>query len=367
MKKFEIDSIVIHPEVAGTPVVEDIISKNPGIKIREVPPETLYKEINNSYDPQSEGKKHLLLTRQKGEFLRRCPGTRRYRCCGYQILHVGTYCTMDCSYCILQVYFHPPVLTFFVNLEDMERALESRLHSNAFRRIGTGEFTDSLIWEPVYPIAQRLVKIFAQSTNAVLELKTKTAYIDHLLRLSHAKKTIISWSVNTPRVVDSEERLTASIHDRIHAASKAAHHGYPVGFHFDPMVIYPGCEEEYRKVVDMIFRLIPAELIAWISLGAFRFIADLKSVISRRFPGSNICANEFVCGKDDKMRYFKPLRVRLYRAVADRIKEHSPETCVYFCMEDDAVWNAVFGFTPTDKGGLPSMLDAAARRVTGIH
>jgi hypothetical protein len=42
----------------------------------------------------------------------------------------------------------------------------------------------------------------------------------------------------------------------------------------------------------------------------------LKPIIARRFPASKIVYGEFITGLDNKMRYFKPLRIALYRQMA---------------------------------------------------
>jgi spore photoproduct lyase len=33
---------------------------------------------------------------------------------------------------------------------------------------------------------------------------------------------------------------------------------------------------------------------------------------------------------------------------------------VYFCMEDDDVWEQVMGYLPSDRGGLSTILDESA-------
>ena len=81
--------------------------------------QAVYDAVAASDDPVKKGKEILFLTKNKGAFVKMCPGTRHYTCCGYGILHIGTYCDMDCAYCILQTYFHPPVLQYFVNHEDL--------------------------------------------------------------------------------------------------------------------------------------------------------------------------------------------------------------------------------------------------------
>ncbi|BBO87413.1 hypothetical protein DSCOOX_05930 [Desulfosarcina ovata subsp. ovata] len=330
-------------------------------------PISLYQWISAADDPVSRGKSVLYLTRNRGGFLKPCPGTREYTCCDYQILHVASFCTMDCSYCILQSYFHPPMLQFFINREDLDRDLDTLFARTQVSRVGTGEFSDSLIWESWTDLTDHLVFRFSQQQRAVLELKTKTVNIQRLEKLDHQRKTIVSWSLNTPTVMKSEERRTASLDARLSAAAQCQQWGYPLAFHFDPMIIYKGCEEEYRQVVKQLFQRISPENIVWISLGTFRFMPALKPVIAQRFPRSKIPYGEFITGLDNKMRYFKPLRIALYRRMADWIREAAPQVRVYYCMEDDAVWQQTMGFVPSADGGLGRLLDDSAIRVCGLN
>jgi spore photoproduct lyase len=327
----------------------------------------VYKRISSAPDPILKGKTVLFLTRNKGAFIKKCPGTRCYTCCGYEILHIGTFCHMDCTYCILQSYFHPPLMQYFVNHNDLFKELNDIFNGNEIHRIGTGEFTDSLIWETWTDLSRKLVAAFADQQRAVLEFKTKTTYIDRLRSLPHNRKIIASWSVNTPRIIAEEERRTASLSARLKAAAQVESWGYPVAFHFDPMVIYDGCEVDYERVVKKIFSSVSAENIIWISLGTFRFMPSLKPLIQKRFPNSKIIYGEFITGLDGKMRYFKPMRIELYQRIINSIRRHAPEVFIYFCMEDDQVWQETMGYTPDERGGLDKMLDEQAIRHCGVE
>jgi spore photoproduct lyase len=66
------------------------------------------------------------------------------------------------------------------------------------------------------------------------------------------------------------------------------------------------------------------------------------------------------------MRYFKPLRIDLYRKIVDCIREYAPDALVYLCMEDDEVWQKSLGFIPSDRGGLSRMLDESAALQCGL-
>lgn len=327
----------------------------------------VYDLINHAADPVSFAKKILYITRNRGAVVRECPGTSHYTCCDYTILHTGTFCTMDCSYCILQAYFHPPVLQYFAGLDSLSHSLDQVFSRQKILRIGTGEYTDSLIWEPVSRMPGFLVEKFAGQNRSVLELKTKTVNTDGLLDLDHKGKTILAWSVNTPEVIRSEERGTAALAARLATARACAEKGYKLAFHFDPLVLYEGCESAYERVIQSIFTHVDPSDVVWISIGTFRFMPQLKPVIASRFPDSIIPYGEFILGLDNKMRYFKPLRIALYRQLTKILREVAPGVLVYYCMEDQEVWEKTMGFFPGKPGALGHLLDAAAADRCGLE
>ena len=173
-----ISKLYIDAAVRDHPYVERFAGKLglEGIVIEDH--ESVYKEVAAAPDPIQAAKEILFLTRNRGTFLKKCPGTKTYTCCDYMILHVGTFCTMDCSYCILQSYFHPPVLQFFLNHDELFAQLRDHFRKKTITRIGTGEFTDSLIWEYWTDFAARLVTEFAGQMPSVYPFPgiTLTAY-----------------------------------------------------------------------------------------------------------------------------------------------------------------------------------------------
>ena len=323
-------------------------------------------EVAGRYpDNLTRGKHHLLLCRNRGTFFKPCPATREYRCCEYQVLSVGMNCPMDCVYCILQAYLNNPWLSVFVNIEDMFTELDKALDRagpGEFFRIGTGEFTDSLALDRLTGLSRHLVEYMARRAgkkeNCVLELKTKSVVIDNLQGLDHRGRTVVAWSLNSPPVMASEEIRTASLDERLQAAVTCAEWGYHLAFHFDPIIWHEDWEQGYRETIDRLFATVPAERIAWISMGALRYLPPLKGIAATRFPQSRFFYEEFVDGLDGKARYFISQRLEMYKVLADTLLPRlHPRTCLYFCMESDRVWQEVLGFTPGERGGLPAMLD----------
>jgi len=313
------------------------------------------------------GKETLHLLPHKGLFLKPCPGTRGYICCGYRILHVATNCPMDCSYCILQAYFNQPHLRVFANLEEELQSILRDLDDSpdTVFRIGTGEFTDSLALDPLIGWSELLVPEFSRRKNVILELKTKTAQVEHLLALPHRDRLVVSWSLNSPMIASREEHGAATLKQRMEAARRCQREGFVLGFHFDPLIHHPGWEEGYGRTLDMLDRYIDPARIIWISLGAFRYMPSLKPIILQRHPRSCVLDGEFIMGLDRKMRYVKPIRIDLYARVWEGLNRWYGGRGLYLCMESDDVWRKSLGWSPETSEGLGIYLDERCRTIFG--
>ncbi len=364
--KFVIDQIWIDNDARDEPLTAEIVRKLPSAKVFTGAEWTeRARALDLNADPLSQGKRILRLMKHKGAFVKPCPGTPNYICCGLEILHIGQGCPMDCRYCALQVYFNRPVLEVFVNTGDMLDALRDHLErdSQRFHRICTGEFTDSLALDSLTGLSPQLVDFFSKRTDASLEIKTKTDSIDPLLDLDPRGRVILSFSVNAAVVVRQEERRAAPLEKRLAAAGRVQRSGYGIGLHFDPIIPIAGWEEEYCRTVDRIFDHVDSSSIAWISLGVLRFVPELKRIGAYRFGPIRYFHDGFLMGLDGKSRLDPSRRIEIYRRIADRIGHYAPETVIYLCMESPYVWRKALGINMQSDGELISYLDRAANRI----
>jgi spore photoproduct lyase len=294
-------------------------------------------------------KKRLLVATHKGEFLKKCPGSDGQVCCNYFVINFASNCTMDCSYCYLQEYLNGnPALKVFSNTGDLLREADELLskHRRFFFRIGTGEITDSLALDPYIGFSREIVPFFAEQPNTLLELKTKSDCVDELLSLDPKNRIVVAWSMNPQPVIDLQEHGTASLDERLVAARRCQEAGYRLGFHFDPMIEYPGWEDDYADLLERVFASVDWRRIAWLSMGVLRITPALKRTMRERFPGSLLVTGEQVLCPDGKLRYFQPLRVSMYRKMLAWMRRAAPTVKVYLCMESREVWQQVFGYAP---------------------
>ncbi len=336
-------------------------------KLSDTPTELVFDlegfllDFQRSPDSPGRGKRSLLLTKQKGDFVKPCPCTPHYLGCNYYVINLDLNCPMDCSYCILQLYLSNPLLTVHVNTEDLWPQLEAFLHRQNGRalRIGTGELGDSLVLDPLTGRSRELISFFRRYPNAQLELKTKSTHIQNLLDMDPPENVVIAWSVNASEIARTDEIGAPFVQERLEAAGAVVQKGYRVAFHFDPLIRYPGWEQGYADCISALLKRIPASRIAWISLGALRFPPALQEIIRVRHPKSRILYEEFIRGMDGKVRYFKPLRLEMFRFVAELIKSTGSGIIpVYLCMESGEVWRKSLKKEPEGKEEIECFLSS---------
>jgi spore photoproduct lyase len=359
MKDFTFETIYVDKKIKEHPLTKSILKQSSCQSVEYISDPKLPA-------PAKSGKRNLLLTEQKGNFIKRCPGTKRYICCNYYFLNFSTNCPLECTYCILQSYINDPLLKIFVNLDKLSDDLDQFAANRTGRifRVGSGELTDSLVLENMTFYSKNIIPLFSRYDNVLLELKTKTAHVSGLPVLKKNEKVVASWSLNPDSIIKKEERKTAPLQARLDAAQVCQKKGYKIGFHFDPIIHYPSWEKDYRGVVKKLFKAINPENIIWISLGGLRFNPPLRSIAGERFPKTEIFLGEFVPCPDGKMRYVKPIRIDMYRKMVAWIKEASPDQFIYFCMESRDVWKKAIGSAPRSNRDLDRLF---SERIISVY
>ncbi|MBS3819331.1 hypothetical protein KGY73_07490 [bacterium] len=345
------------------PLTRKILQRNPSIPVQTIQDsQELIQKIQILRDPVGEGKKYLLLTAQRGDFVKPCPCTPYYLGCHYYILNLDLNCPMDCSYCILQNYLTNPLITVHVNRKKLWTQVDDFLNGCANRivRLGSGELGDSLSLDHITEHSKELIPYFKKKRNVLFEFKTKTSNIDNLLRMEPSDNIIVAWSLNSEEMAQKEEKGAPSVRARLQAAKEVSQRGYRTAFHFDPLIHYSGWEEGYEEIVEKMLEVVDHSRIAWVSLGSLRFLPPLKGIIQKRFPRTKIIYDEFIKGMDGKFRYFKPIRYKMYKKVIREINRKKKRNFpIYFCMESQELWGELLKKKPRDERDVEDYLSSS--------
>ncbi|MFC1553854.1 radical SAM protein [candidate division KSB1 bacterium] len=352
MKSFVPEYICIDEASLNDEITKNVLNRFPDVRYEVINPEISGgKSEKPDMDNVTKGKRTLFLQRNRGPFIERCPGTKDACCCNYYVANLAINCHFDCTYCYLQGYLNSRNITVNTNIEDFFREVEELYKDlgDSNIRIGTGELADSLAMDEITDFSLNLVPFFTKFDNFLLELKTKGNYTENLLKVDPQGKTVISWSLNPQKIIDTEEYKTSSLIERLDAAKKCNNAGYKIAFHFDPIIRYEGWENDYKEVTEKMFDYVNPDDVLWISLGVLRYTPAGKTVIQERFPKTDIIYDEMVQCRDGKLRYIQPVRSEIFRKMRSWLASKAPNAFIYLCMENTAVWDKVYGEDNTEK------------------
>lgn len=314
-------------------------------------------------------KKNLYLTEYPGHFFRRCPGATQKKtltCCNYYVLNLGSQCNMNCSYCYLQSYLNSPIMKIYTNIDKALGELEEMAsqHSHLPYRVGTGEVIDSLSLDEITLYSRQLISFFKKYPKWTLEFKTKSNRVDHFLDLGAVsaaatlpadatKNIVVSWSINPPYIIDSEEHGTASFTERIDAAKKCVKAGFSLAFHIDPIIWHEDWKKNYSDLVKNLCENFTPEQVNIISLGTLRFQPEQRHMMRQRFGlKSLVTSAEMFPSEGGKMRYDASLRNEMFQFVLNEFRSRDSRWNIFLCMETPETWISSFEKTPMQVEGL---------------
>ena len=264
-------------------------------------------------------------------------------CCQLKTLDVVQNCAFGCSYCTIQTFYGDEVKVDGRLKEKLLQA-EKDLDMNTFHHIGTGQSSDSLVWGNKGGILDDLCGFAERNPKLLLEFKTKSANVRHLLSRSIPKNLVCSWSLNTKTICDNEEHFAASLDHRIGAARKAADAGVKVAFHFHPVVWYEGWKEEYLALVERVQREFLPEETLFVSFGSVTFIKPVIQEIRKRNQDSKMLQMEMVPDPHGKLSYPDEVKVEIFETMYEAFRPWRNKVFQYLCMERAYFWDKVFGW-----------------------
>ena len=282
------------------------------------------------------------LIQKEGFGLGACPvASEGTRCCNLLTLDAVESCGFDCSYCSIQSFYNQDKVGFDKDFASKLEKLE--LDPNQTYHIGTGQSSDSLMWGNREGILDALFAFALKYPNVILEFKTKSDNIKYFLENEVPNNIIVTWSLNTPIIIENEEHLTATLQERINAARTLADKGVLVGFHFHPIVVYENYLEDYAKIYQKLLDTFSSDEVVLISFGTLTFIKPVIQKLRARQMKSKILQMPFDT-INGKYSYDLQTKKEMFKHAYEAFKPWNGKVYFYMCMEAHSLWKEVFGY-----------------------
>lgn len=291
-----------------------------------------------------------------------CPvASPKTRCCNLMTLDAVESCGFDCSYCSIQSFYKNNTITFDKTFAKKLETLE--LDPAKTYHIGTGQSSDSLMWGNRAGVLEALFAFASKHPNVILELKSKSDNIAYLLENDVPKNILCTWSLNPQVIIDNEEKRAASLKARIQSARTLADKGVLVGFHFHPIVLFEGWQEAYTAIAHELTNLFTCKEVALVSMGTLTFIKPVLKKIRLRAQNSKILQMPLY-DANGKYSYPLSLKEEMFSTLYQAFKPWHKDVFFYLCMEDESLWQKVFGYEyPNNEAFEKAMLDAYRRKI----
>ena len=208
--------------------------------------------------------------------------------------------------------------------------------------IGSGQSSDSLAIGNREGVLDAQLEFARKNSNIILEFKTKSSNIDHLVKTDVPKNVFVSWSLNPQLFIDNEEHGTASLDQRISSARRLSDKGILIGFHFHPIVYYENYEKDYSDVVKKVMTTFEPSEIAMISMGTLTFIKPAIQKLRSTGLSSKVLQIP-MADAVGKSSYTREIKAEIFNQVYSQFDHWHDRVFFYLCMEESAVWESVFG------------------------
>ena len=299
-----------------------------------------YEEIDKLNTKRPKPRK-VELNDQNNEVFGMCPvASEKTVCCNLMTIDAVQGCSLGCSYCSIQTFYSDGKISIDKNLA--EKLANIPLDPNKKYHIGSGQSSDSLAIGNREGVLDAQLDFARNNSNIILEFKTKSNNISHLLKTDIPKNVFVSWSLNPQIFIDNEEHGTASLQERLNSAKKLSDKGVLVGFHFHPIVYYEGYEDDYKNIVKKVMSMFHPSQVAMISMGTLTFIKPAINKLRSTGLKSKVLQipMEDAVGKSS---YTKEVKKEIFSNVYDEFSSWHKDIFFYLCMEESLIWEMVFG------------------------
>lgn len=187
-------------------------------------------------------------------------------------------CFFNCKYCYLQWTFRNRFPVFFLNYEDMQKEIINQIEKERQSWFDgqitfyASNYADLLATENISHFHESFLP-FCKSLpeNVLIETRTKSANIAHLLNHKPTDNLEIAFSLSPRTIAEKYELWTANLDDKLEAINKLLEKWFRVGLRFLPLLPVENFEQIYNEFLDEVIKKIDTDRIASICIAPLIF------------------------------------------------------------------------------------------------
>jgi len=344
-RTFKPKTILLWQQVAEDPEARRILKLFPSAQVRLIERQRMAFSPGMSPSQAMLAGKRTLMIGRTSSFVGCFDGKlgQNVRCCPYyKLVPLSNGCPYLCTYCYLAFVYrnYAPFIKININYDTMFKQIRKALASAGGKvSFNMGEMLDSLALDHITNLTTMLIPFFAGLSRGYLMLLTKSSNIENLLAVEPNNHTVVSWSLNSRRMIEQHESGTAGLSERIEAAMKCQQHGYRIRFRIDPGILHPDWRADYADLIEKTLTVVRPENI---TLGMLRLLPAHFHLAVGAYGNRarKLLDHNFVRGASDhKLRYPPKQRIEFYTHLIDVIRSFDKDVSISLCRETPEIWS----------------------------
>ena len=329
-----IDTVYIEEDVLNHEVTEAILSRlNVQHKIICERFGEVFNRKSQNFRLQKQKPALILARKHKGYVLPAPAGYGIGSDCNFYFSHMMN-CIYDCRYCFLQGMYQSANYVVFVNFDDFLAEIEATIESHPDKKphFFSGYDCDSLALEPITHFTESCLPIFEKYPEALIELRTKSTQIRHLLNMNVMQNVVVAYSLSPEVISQALEAKTPNTTKRIEAMKTLQAKGWQVGLRFDPIIWSSDYQQQYQGLFETTFATLDSDLIHSISLGSFRLPNDFYKKLEKLYPDEKLLASP-MSSEAGMTSYKAEINNEMLSFCKEQILKHIPADKFFPCYE----------------------------------
>ena len=290
--------IYVESQSIDSDIAKQSFKRFPKAKIIEIED---YKKIFNKNGQDFQIQKlstKLILAKKQPPFI--YPATDIIQDSGFSNFYYCTpilNCIYNCEYCFLQGMYSSANIVVFTNTVEVKDAVKKQILERKYPDepllLSLSYNTDILALENILPLTKQWIDFANNTDDLFMEIRTKSGLTSSFNKLKPSKKILFAWTLSPNNIIQKYEHKTPLLERRIMSIQKIVDSGWPVRLSFDPILIYPNWEEDYKQMFERIKETISGDKIFDITIGVFRMSDDFFNRIKKTKPDSDLFYNNY--------------------------------------------------------------------------